>query len=303
MARGDEEFTVDEAIDELAASISKQREALALLAECAEASIEDEDVEKMKVWLRSSVDVAQELFDQSADAKGMLAALAVKTRERGEGLVNADRHSHEDRVTKLLGTSSDSTPTPTGGDGEREGEVAASTLSEPSGASQSVYASEPSAADAVPDAVADAARDAGKFTSSSGANAARKRWSKQKEGLAQAVRPARPETATRNPEVARSEGDLGAIVFDEMIRDEKRLRRYISRRMDQGQDLPPGLLRAVDLFARRAEETVQRPHTFDELAKLTREQRRALMRQLEAEARAQPFSADTWRAQQPSNTQ
>jgi hypothetical protein len=35
---------------------------------------------------------------------------------------------------------------------------------------------------------------------------------------------------------------------------------------------------------------VEEPHTFDELAKLTREQRRQLLTQLEAEGRCDPFN-------------
>jgi len=36
---------------------------------------------------------------------------------------------------------------------------------------------------------------------------------------------------------------------------------------------------------------VDEPHTFDELAKLSREQRRALITQLEREGRSSPFRA------------
>lgn len=43
---------------------------------------------------------------------------------------------------------------------------------------------------------------------------------------------------------------------------------------------------------------VEKPHTFDELAKLTRDERRQLMRQLEEARGADPFNAAAWRAQQ-----
>jgi predicted flap endonuclease-1-like 5' DNA nuclease len=51
------------------------------------------------------------------------------------------------------------------------------------------------------------------------------------------------------------------------------------------------------LFA-EAVQGVDEPHTFDELAKLNRAERRQLMRQLESAGRAEPFSADEWRCQQ-----
>jgi hypothetical protein len=41
---------------------------------------------------------------------------------------------------------------------------------------------------------------------------------------------------------------------------------------------------------------VDEPHSFDELAELTREERRTLITQLEQAGRARPFRADTWRA-------
>jgi hypothetical protein len=43
---------------------------------------------------------------------------------------------------------------------------------------------------------------------------------------------------------------------------------------------------------------VDEPHTFDELAKLTREERRTLMTQLEEAGRSAPFNAEAWRARQ-----
>jgi hypothetical protein len=41
---------------------------------------------------------------------------------------------------------------------------------------------------------------------------------------------------------------------------------------------------------------IEEPHTFDELAKLNRDERRQLIAQLEQEGRAKPFRADEWRA-------
>jgi hypothetical protein len=41
---------------------------------------------------------------------------------------------------------------------------------------------------------------------------------------------------------------------------------------------------------------VAEPHSFDEMARLTREERRQLLTQLEQEGRGSPFRADAWRA-------
>jgi hypothetical protein len=43
------------------------------------------------------------------------------------------------------------------------------------------------------------------------------------------------------------------------------------------------------------ETEVDEPHIFDELAKLTREERRQLLTQLEQEGRSSPFRAEAWR--------
>jgi len=52
----------------------------------------------------------------------------------------------------------------------------------------------------------------------------------------------------------------------------------------------------LDRVYRNETVRVDEPHSFDELAKLTRDERRQLITQLEAAGRAQPFRADAWRS-------
>ncbi len=66
--------------------------------------------------------------------------------------------------------------------------------------------------------------------------------------------------------------------------------------MKEGRDI-----RAITAILDRAygDDTgyVEDPYTFDELARLSRDDRRTLLRQLEHAGRAQPFVADDFRAQ------
>jgi hypothetical protein len=81
--------------------------------------------------------------------------------------------------------------------------------------------------------------------------------------------------------------------------DPEALKSYIRRRVQNGQEIPRGLILALEtLYSAEESVHVDEPHSFDELAKLSREERRQLLRQLEAERRADPFRAEAWRARQ-----
>ena len=63
------------------------------------------------------------------------------------------------------------------------------------------------------------------------------------------------------------------------------LKLYIRKAVLEGRDV-----RAITtLLDRVYADHVEEPHTFDQLAKLTREQRRTLLTQLEAEGRSDPL--------------
>jgi hypothetical protein len=86
----------------------------------------------------------------------------------------------------------------------------------------------------------------------------------------------------------RSQTDLGSVVLDELTRDEKRLRTYISKRLERGADIPNSLLRAVELFAARAEEEVQMPKSVEEIQALSTDELIALIRKLERDMQRPP---------------
>jgi hypothetical protein len=88
------------------------------------------------------------------------------------------------------------------------------------------------------------------------------------------------------------------IVFDELTRDEKLLRKYVRTRLERGQDLPPGLIRAVDLFAKQAEEAPE-IYSLDEIDKLSHDERRIVLARIERDAGLEPFVAADFRAAPP----
>jgi hypothetical protein len=50
------------------------------------------------------------------------------------------------------------------------------------------------------------------------------------------------------------------------------------------------------LYNESATGRVEEPHTFDELAKLSRDERRQLLTQVEQEGHVEPFRAEAWRS-------
>ena len=93
------------------------------------------------------------------------------------------------------------------------------------------------------------------------------------------------------------------VVRQALEEDPKALKTYVQDRVRKGADIRRGLMLALEtLYAAEDQQRIEEPHTFDEFRKLDRDERRQLLRQLEAEGRAEPFSADAWRAQQRSGT-
>ena len=191
-------------------------------------------------------------------------------------------NNHSDRVAKRLGTDQDSPSDSTTSQrekGEKEGSetfaFTAAGVSE-SGCNDAEESSAPTAG------ATD--RVAGKFTSASGRKARAARTAKEQERRRQAEAAARREDRdqTRNHTVARPV-DLGAIVLDEITRDEKRLRGWISKRMERGQDLPATVLRAIELFTARAEAEPVEAATVTEIEAMSTEQLKAFISKLESE--------------------
>jgi hypothetical protein len=85
--------------------------------------------------------------------------------------------------------------------------------------------------------------------------------------------------------------DVRSTVRDALMEiDPTALKAYIQKAVLEGRDV-----RAITTLLDRVYGDdvvhVEEPHSFDELAKLTREQRRALVTQLEREGRGSPFRA------------
>jgi hypothetical protein len=66
------------------------------------------------------------------------------------------------------------------------------------------------------------------------------------------------------------------------------LKNYIRKAVLEGRDVRAITMLLDRVYADDAAH-VEEPHTFDQLAKLTREQRRTLLTQLEAEGRSDPL--------------
>lgn len=79
----DQSYEIDDAVDEIAQTIATQREAISMLRTAATEAIENEDVREITSYLQLSIELVEGLLDQAADAKAILATLAVKRgRER-----------------------------------------------------------------------------------------------------------------------------------------------------------------------------------------------------------------------------
>jgi hypothetical protein len=75
----------------------------------------------------------------------------------------------------------------------------------------------------------------------------------------------------------------------EIEKDPQKIVRYVMDSIERGRDIPRALVSLLDSLYDDAAAYVEEPNTLDELAKLTRDQRRQLMRQLEAAGKAKPF--------------
>jgi hypothetical protein len=85
--------------------------------------------------------------------------------------------------------------------------------------------------------------------------------------------------------------DVRDTVRDALVEiDPAALKAYIQKAVLEGRDVR-AITSLLDRVYGDEAVHVEEPHTFDELAKLSREQRRALITQLERAGRASPFRA------------
>jgi hypothetical protein len=86
-----------------------------------------------------------------------------------------------------------------------------------------------------------------------------------------------------------------AALREQLEADPEAVAEYGMRAIREGRDVR-ALTSILDRVYSDDVGHVDEPHSFDELARLTRSERRQLLSQLEAAGRAQPFRADAWRA-------
>jgi hypothetical protein len=77
--------------------------------------------------------------------------------------------------------------------------------------------------------------------------------------------------------------------------DQQSVVDYVTQRIAKNQDIPRGVWLMLESFYEQGSDHVDEPHSFDELAKLDREERRTLIAQLEEAGRAPRFNAVAYR--------
>jgi hypothetical protein len=214
-----------------------------------------------------------------------------------------DRQAHQDRVERLLGTSSDNASSSTRREGENGKEAGASFTDSASASRVRNHDATPKARcagmkkDGTPCrayALGDAYGDASHLCSGHAGLGGRKASGKASGKALEHLRDDAKELEQGDGAATRRRTPL-AVLREKVEADPEKYVALWEKAAERGSDI-----RALSAIFKLIYEDdaghVDEPHTLDELAKLTRSERRQLITQLEAAGRAQPFRADAWRA-------